>query len=129
MTNDLTAAVKAWARAERENDAPALGQILAEDFAAIGPRGFQVDREQWLARFRSGSYLNSRLDWDELQVRDYGQTAIVRGVQTSEGAFQGQHVGGRYRGTQVYIEQGGGWKLAAMQLSEMAEPPAGGPPR
>jgi hypothetical protein len=54
---------------------------------------------------------------------------VVRGVQTSEGSFQGQNVGGRFRGTQVYVQQDGQWKLAAMQLSEMAEPMVGGPAR
>ena len=129
MTGNLRAVVDAWARAERENDAPALSEILTDDFAAIGPRGFRVDREQWLGRFRSGSYLNSRLEWDELQVNDYGQAAIVRGVQSSEGAFQGQRVGGRFRGTQVYVEQDGTWRLAAMKLSEIAEPTPGGAER
>ena len=129
MTRDIFAVAQAWAAAERGNDPKALEGILTDDFAAIGPRGFQLDKGQWVERFRTGSYMNSRLDWDELQVSDYAGAAVVRGVQTSEGSFQGQHVGGRFRGTQVYVKQNGQWKLAAMQLSEMPEPIAGGPPR
>ena len=129
MTSDVTTAAQTWAKAERDNDPSTLDQLLTSDFAAIGPRGFQVDREQWLQRFRSGSYLNTRLDWQDLQISDYGETAIVRGVQTSEGSYEGQKVGGQFRGTQVYVRQDGAWKLAAMQLSEMAAPMAGSPPQ
>lgn len=121
--------VREWALAERTNDASKLEGLLAEDFAAIGPRGFQLDKQQWVGRFRSGSYLNRSFEWDEVDVRRYDSTAVVRGVQTSTGAYDGQPVGGKFRGTQVYVQQDGAWKLAAMQLSEMAEPPAGGPPR
>ena len=124
---DPVQTVREWALAERTNDASKLETLLAEDFAAIGPKGFQLDRQQWIERFQTGSYVNRSFEWDDVDVRQYGPTAVVRGVQTSTGAYNGQPVGGRFRGTQVYVQQDGGWKLAAMQLSEMAEPPAGGP--
>ena len=127
MNPDQT--VQAWALAERTNDAGKLDALLADDFAAIGPRGFQLNKQQWLGRFRSGSYLNQTFEWDGVEARRYDSTLVVRGVQTSSGSNEGQPVGGRFRGTQVYIQQDGEWKLAAMQLSEMAEPPAGGPQR
>ena len=129
MTIELIATAETWAAAERRNDPAALEDLLTDDFAALGPRGFQLDKEQWLQRFRAGGYLNTRLDWQDLQISDYGETAIVRGVQTSEGSYEGQKVGGQFRGTQVYVKQDGAWKLAAMQLSEMAAPMAGSPPQ
>ena len=129
MTIELIATAETWAAAERRNDPAALEDLLTDDFAAIGPRGFQLDKKQWLQRFRAGGYLNTRLDWQDLQISDYGETAIVRGVQTSEGSYEGRKVGGQFRGTQVYVRQDGAWKLAAMQLSEMAAPMAGSPPQ
>jgi ketosteroid isomerase-like protein len=114
--------VQACIQAERSNDASKLQQLLDDDFAAVGPRGFQLNKQQWVGRFPAGSYLNGSFDCDELDVREYGSTAIVRGVQTSSGTYDGQTVGGRFRGTQVYVQRPDGWKLAALQLSDMSGP-------
>jgi len=124
MTTNLIDTVREWARAERDNDADRLAGFLTEDFAAIGPRGFQLDREAWLQRFRDHSFQNQEFEWDELQTADYEHTAIVRGVLTTRGTYQGQPTGGHFRGTQVYMQDGDTWKLAALQLSEIMQPPA-----
>ncbi|HEX5139417.1 MAG TPA: nuclear transport factor 2 family protein [Dehalococcoidia bacterium] len=129
MTTEVMQMIEDWASAERNNDADALEGVLADDFAGIGPRGFQIERKAWLDRFRTGSYKNTAFAWDDVDVHDYAGALVVRGVQTSRGLYQGQETGGRFRGTLVYVKQDGSWKLAAMQLSEMMEAPAGGPPR
>ena len=43
--------VTSWAKAEEANDAAALDRLLAGDFVGVGPLGFVLDRDQWLARF------------------------------------------------------------------------------
>jgi hypothetical protein len=126
---DILNTVETWERAERENDSAALESVLTEDFAGIGPRGFKLDKKQWMARYNDGGYRNTAFSWDEVEVREYVDARIVRGVQSNRGVYQGQETGGRFRGTQVYVREDGAWKLAAMQLSEMMEPPGGGATR
>lgn len=43
-----------WANAELRGDGDALNNLLADDFSGVGPLGFLLNKEQWLARFRSG---------------------------------------------------------------------------
>ena len=46
--------VQRWAAAEQENDAGALEGLLDGRFAGVGPFGFILTRDQWLARFANG---------------------------------------------------------------------------
>ena len=106
-----------WADAERRMDAAALDRMLAGDFVGIGPLGFVLNREQWLDRYRSGTLRNSAFEWQVDTVREYDATAIAVGIQTQETSYQGHDSSGRYRVTQVYVQQGGRWLIASIHLS------------
>jgi ketosteroid isomerase-like protein len=113
-----------WARAEQQGDADALEALAADDFTMVGPVGFVLNKQQWLDRYRTSSDLAlESLSWDEVAVRDYGDTAVAIGVHTQRGQFQGRPVDGKFRATHVAVRRGAEWVLAGMQLS-----PIGGPP-
>jgi len=113
-----------WARAEQQGDADALDALAADDFTMVGPVGFVLNKQQWLDRYRTSSDLAlESLSWDEVAVRDYGNTAVAIGVHTQRGQFQGRPVDGKFRATHIAVRRGAGWVLAGMQLS-----PIGGPP-
>ncbi|GAA5513065.1 hypothetical protein Dcar01_01791 [Deinococcus carri] len=114
-----------WTEAERHGDTATLSTLLTDDFVNIGPAGFLLDKTQWLERYQSGNFQYTALAWQEPQVRVYGDAAIVTGTQVQEATYQGQPSNGQFRGTQVYVRQGGQWKLAGMQLSPIAPRPAG----
>jgi ketosteroid isomerase-like protein len=109
-----------WTAAELQGDALALDEMLADDFVGIGPRGFMLTKEQWLARYQSGDLRQDSLTWDEVRMRVYGDAAVATGRQTQRGAFQGHAIAGQFRVTQVFVQQGGRWLLAALQLSPIA---------
>ncbi|HEU5326797.1 MAG TPA: nuclear transport factor 2 family protein, partial [Thermomicrobiales bacterium] len=47
-----------WTEAEQHADVATLATLLADDFVAVGPRGFVLNREQWLDRYRAGDLRN-----------------------------------------------------------------------
>jgi uncharacterized protein (TIGR02246 family) len=109
--------VQRWAAAERAGDAAALDALLDADFVAIGPRGFVLTREQWLDRYRSGVLRNQAFVVENAHVRDYGDAAILVGVQAQQTTHQGRDVSGRFRLSQVAVRKGGRWLLAGLHLS------------
>lgn len=85
-----------WADAERR-----------ADVVAIGPRGFVLNRQQWLDRYRAGDVKNDALSWQDVSVRDYGEAAVAIGIQTPPAAYQGHDPSGRFRVTQVAAQPAG----------------------
>jgi ketosteroid isomerase-like protein len=113
-----------WARAEQQGDAEALDALSADDFTLVGPVGFVLSKQQWLDRYRTaGGLAIESLDWDEVQVREYGDTAVAVGVHTQRGELSGRPIDGTFRATHIAVRRGDDWVLAGMHLS-----PIGGPP-
>lgn len=115
-----------WAAAELRGDTAALQRLLADDFVGIGPRGFMLTKEQWLARFAAGDIRYSSFTWDEVQVRVYGDAVIATGRQAQTGTHRGSDVSGQLRVTLVFVRQHGRWLLAGLHLSPIADSTMGG---
>lgn len=116
----LEVLAREWAAAEQRGDTASLAHMLADDFVGIGPRGFMLTKEQWLARYTSGGLRNASFALDEVRVRVYGDAAVATGRQTQRGDFQGHDIAGQFRTTQVFVRQDGRWLLAALHLSPIA---------
>lgn len=117
MEQRVTELVRQWADAEVRGDIAFLDDTLADDFIGVGPRGFMLTKEQWLARYRSGDLRNASLVLDEVMVRDYGEAAVVIGRQVQRAQHRGQDASGQFRATLVFARQAGRWLIAGWQAS------------
>ena len=124
---DVLDLVTSWAKAEEANAAAALDRLLAGDFVGVGPLGFVLDRDQWLARFGNGLE-NRAFAVEDAQVRDYGAAAMVVGVLAQETSFRGGDNSGRFRLTLVGVRPDGRWQVAGIHIGPLQQPPAGPPP-
>jgi hypothetical protein len=105
-------------RAEETGDVDFLETALADDFKGIGPLGFVLGKEGWLARHRSGDLKYQSIKIDEVEFRSYGaSTGILNALQTNKATYQGRDASGRFRVTLVFVKQTGSWKIANYQLS------------
>lgn len=114
---ELTVFARRWAEAERRGDVAALDALLTDDFTAVGPRGFVLDKKQWLDRYASGVLVHDAFTWDEVTIRQYGRAAVAVGVQGQQSIFDGRDADGYFRMTQMIVEVDGAWQLAAVHLS------------
>lgn len=117
MENQLTRLGQEWAAAEQRGDVAFLEQMLTDDFIGVGPRGFLLTKEQWLARYRSGDLRHDSFVLDEVAMRLYGEMTVVTGRQTQRTQYQGHDASGQFRVTMVFVRQAGRWLLAGMHLS------------
>jgi ketosteroid isomerase-like protein len=116
--------VQRWAAAEQENDVGRLDGLLAGEFAGVGPFGFILTRDQWLARFTNG-LVNRSFTVADPQVRDYGTAAVAIGVLAQGTSWQGNDNSGRFRVTLVAVRAGEGWLLAHVHIGPLQGPPGG----
>jgi ketosteroid isomerase-like protein len=124
QTEEIKKRVENWAAAELRGDAASLESALADDFIGIGPRGFMLTKDQWLERHESGKLRYESIGWDEVEVRIYGDAAVVTGRQSAEGKYEDFDLKDQFRGTLVFVEQQGRWLLAGLHLSPIAGPPS-----
>ncbi len=118
-----------WASAEERSDTGFLARILADDFVAVGPRGFMLTKEQWLSRHDSGNLTYETFHWDEVRVRVRRDAAVMTGRETAVGRYEDgdvrHDIRDQFRATLIFVEDGEGWLLLGLHLSPIADPPGG----
>ncbi len=121
---DILRLAEAWIAAELRGDTEFLERTLADDFAAVGPLGFVLTKQEWIGRHRSGNMTYRSLELTEVSARIYDDTAVVIGRQSQDAAYQGNSVKAELRLTAVFVRQQGQWKLVGVQMSPIGQPPA-----
>lgn len=127
MVNNITTQLKEeinilqnkFDKAELRADTAALQELLADDFFSIGPKGFVLDKQQWIDRHIQFSY--QKLETSDIKIRVYGNTAIVTDIQENEAKYKDEPVKLKVRVCQVWIKQENKWQLVSIQFSPLAE--------
>jgi hypothetical protein len=113
-----------WATVELQGDTAFLERILADDFVGVGPLGFLLTRQEWLARLQSGDLKYTSHTLDEVKVRAYNETAILIGRLTQEAFYRGNPINALLRTTLVFIHQHEQWQLAGLHFCNIGQPPS-----
>jgi uncharacterized protein (TIGR02246 family) len=120
----IAALLEDWAAAEAGNDPTALEPLLTEDFTAVGPKGFVLDRRQWLERYQSQALRNAAFTLHEQAIRLHRDTALAIARQAQRASYQGHDASGEFRITVVAVQADDGWQIAGVHLSPIAAPTA-----
>ena len=112
-----------WVAAVLSGEVKTLDQMSAEDFVTIGPRGFVLNKQQWLGSFMSGDLKYESLKWDEVSIWNYGEAAIVTGRDRHTVKYQNRPMDFDLRGQLVLVKLQGDWKLASQQYSPIVNAP------
>lgn len=116
--NEVLAAQTRFDAAELHDDREALDALIADDFRSIGPKGFVLDKRQWIDRHDKFRY--HELKTSEIEVRRYGDAAIVRNLQTNHATHDHDDVRLTVRVSQTWVKINDRWQLAGIQFSPMA---------
>jgi ketosteroid isomerase-like protein len=114
-----------WAEAEQRADVGTLDALTTDDLPLVGPRGFVLDKQQWLHRYRTGALITRSPALQESRTRHYGDTAIVVGLHTQQASHEGRAVDGRFRATHLAARRGDRRLLTGLHLSPVGSPEDG----
>jgi ketosteroid isomerase-like protein len=105
-----------------QQDVAGVGRILADDFVATSSRGEIRDKAKEIDDIRpSPDYKMEGFGLDDMNVRIFGDTAIVTGRSVLQVAFKGQSSTSVFRYTRVYVKRDGRWHAVAQQLTRMPQ--------
>ena len=123
-THEISRLLERLADAQRLADLDALSELLTDDFKLVGPLGFVVPKQQWLAQFRGGALQIESLEWDDVDIRThaYANSAIAIGRLTQTATYADNRADGAFRVTAIAIGNGVTWHLAGAHYSPIADP-------
>ena len=117
--DELIALAHEWDRSMVENDADAIGQYMADDWVIVGPDGRVGDRATFLGLVKSGVLTHDVMESHDLEVRLYGETAVVLSRGISGGKYQGRSFRELERVSCVFVRAGGRWRCVLTHLSRL----------
>jgi ketosteroid isomerase-like protein len=109
-------------QAQLTSDTATLDRLWADDHIFTNPLGVVQSKAQRLAEIHSGGRTLEAFSIADIEVRAYGDTAVVTSRATLKGQRQGQDISGQYRGIDVYVKRQGRWQVVAAQATRIAQP-------
>jgi uncharacterized protein (TIGR02246 family) len=102
-------------QAAQKNDPSFLEQHATDDYVVITGMGDRLTKDQAVQYMRSGRVHYQSIEPRDMNVRVYGNTAIVNGESSINLVRDGKPVSGDFRYTRVWVKQDGGWKIASFE--------------
>ena len=96
-------------------DTIALSRMLAPDFMEISRLGTVRTRADNIRDIASGALHLTSISYDSLNVRVYGDVAVLTGIADNTGTMRGFPFSGRIRYTRVFVRRDGRWQAVLMQ--------------
>ena len=102
-------------------DIDAIAAVTADDYVQIDWNGQVLNKAATLARIKSSEIKLQSNAVEEMDVRVYGDTAVVIGLSTRKGTMNGKDISGAIRATRVYVNRNGRWQVVAFQQTRVAQ--------
>jgi len=105
------------------SDVPGLAAAMSDDLTWTHSNANVETKAEFLEAIRSGKYRYKSMTFDDRRVRLHGDaTAIVSGTCRIQVTSGGRDLDIRLRFTELYVKQGGAWKMALWQSTRVPDP-------
>ena len=106
-----------FAKAVVSNNADAIGKFLADDWVIVGPDGNFIDKARFVGVIKSRMLTHDLMESDDVQVRVYGDSAVVTALTRTKAKFSGQEITTWERATDIFVKRAGRWECVFSQLT------------
>lgn len=110
---------RAWGNALLKKDVAGFSRCLADEWVLITSDGSRVTKAVALADLKSGALKIDSFRLDDVTVRLYGNTAVVRGLITEKSKLRDKDTSGKSRFTDVFVKRDGRWQAVASHESNL----------
>ena len=117
----LISQADAWDKAIVRKDRAAIAGNMTEDFRQISARGAVAGKEAFLDTITSPKLVIHPYGVEDMDVRIYGDVALVSGRTRMTGSWDGKPFASHYRYVDVYVRKDGQWRVANVQVTELQE--------
>lgn len=117
-TEELVRLERVWNQAHEKGDAKPLELLWAEDIEIAIPKMKVLTRSEALSFFRSGRMKFDRYETSDINVRVYGDAAVVTGRLERTRGLLGVTTTDDWRFIKVYARQSGRWRVVAFHASD-----------
>ena len=114
---DARKAIDAFIAAVRKNDVPAVSNFLADDLVYTHSTGIVEGKPEYLAKLKAGDQKYTGIELTNPKIRTFGDTAVLNTTARMTGATKGVPFDNTLFLMQVWVKQGGGWKMVAHQTT------------
>jgi len=115
-----------WFESYVRGDRAAFDLIVADDAVMTYGNGKVGNKSEAIAEIKAPADASYSLTSDDVQVRVYGDTAIVTGRVTEKGTFNGRSLNSQSRYTDIWVRRNGRWQVVGAQSTRLPQerPPA-----
>jgi uncharacterized protein (TIGR02246 family) len=103
------------------NDTAALDRIYADDYTFVNESGVLTTKAPRLAAIKSGELKYGSANFDDVNIRLYGNTAVATYRAIIKAQFKGQDISGQLRVTVTLVKIKGRWQVIAAQSTRISE--------
>jgi ketosteroid isomerase-like protein len=111
-----------WADAVKRRDIKKINGIQADEYVFTGPGGQIWTKAQALESVNNSDLEIDSFELSDINVRIYGETAVVTLRVVWNGRFRGNDISGPQRMTDVFVKRDGRWQCVASQSTRIAQP-------
>jgi ketosteroid isomerase-like protein len=103
-------------------DVATLEGLTSDDYILINANGQLSNKAETMNAIKTGVIKLSSNEVSDMNVRVYGDTAVVTGKSTAKGTIGGRELTGPVMFTRVYVKKDGKWKSVAFQQTPVVAP-------
>jgi ketosteroid isomerase-like protein len=108
-----------WMAAQKAGDADKIAPLIADNWKALGPNGEKMDKQQYLADFKSGAQKYESIEAGPMDVHVMGNVGVVQGSDTEKSSYKGEDTSGEYVWMDVFQKKDGKWQAVRSEVTKV----------
>ena len=104
-----------------KGDTSFLENYTTDDYTTVAGVGAVMSKSEAIQLRKSGDIKYSAIEVSDKKVRVYGNSAVLTATADTKATLKNNDISGKYRIVQVWVKEGGKWKIAHMQSTKVQE--------